>query len=793
MAPSCPEEVDVFTVPHSRMKELVCKYLDMLTATNFANVGHLTKLLENLIKTFQEFIAHEQIENQFIMKKLKNKLRSLSIQNTAVCNCHKDNRLTDMLKFLQDGYKCTKKSELDRHNYGLQLRQALEDFTEDFLPHMEEEEEVFQPLLMQHFSFEELKQIKATVIQQHFKAEPEEVPEKCVADVKSCKPEKDVQEPVTKVTDLGIENLPDEILLKVFCHLNPLQLSRCAQVSRRWNNLAMDGSLWTQLYPVSWAKGDWNAKHGVDEEDRINVEKEMSSKAFDEDADIDETDDWDEEAREIKFQSSMLILMCKHLLPRVGRTIKHCDLAYSRGLTNGTLYKILSLCPNLEFLDLTQTRVSDLGFKGFKKASCGKMLRHLDLSGCLYITDLTLQRLSTALGQISCHMTKGEGQLVDHVTPVEDRVTESVNEDNGCEKCNENRKNEDKRGCMKVKTGKNIDIGKNGQEICQGTFSVSQSKEERFVEGTKECCDRGTSCAGDQGNQRARRNPECRCCHGNHKKEEKLSEQQHDKGELSQPNPTDEIQLNNGNKESQDRSWIKQGHSDKGESLRTSDNDISTESEGIMKSCTKTHQALPLIQEVKQISTKVDHQRDRDSCKQVVVETYTQQSNQLNIYSAEEIINQNTPGQTFLPGYIFQAWNMEKVTDTVTPNISQHPNESSVTSSVQACKTVPGNEGPEVLSRSLEFLSLSGCYQVTDTGLNYLTDNGGLPLLKHLDLSGCWNLGGDAVSNLVSTAVHLDPERLFYCDNILDGPYADTASGCQNLQCASRVCCRCGE
>ena len=47
-----------------------------------------------------------------------------------------------MLKFLQDGYKCTKKSDLDRNNYGLQLRQELEDFTETFLPHMEEEEEV---------------------------------------------------------------------------------------------------------------------------------------------------------------------------------------------------------------------------------------------------------------------------------------------------------------------------------------------------------------------------------------------------------------------------------------------------------------------------------------------------------------------------------------------------------------------------------------------------------------------------------------------------------------------------
>jgi len=113
-----------------------------LTATNFSDVSKFTTLLELLIKTFNEFVAHEQIENQFIMKKLKTKLRSLSIQNTAVCNCHKDNSLNDMLSLLQAGYKCRRKSEADRRNYGLQLRQKLAEFTETFLPHMAEEEEV---------------------------------------------------------------------------------------------------------------------------------------------------------------------------------------------------------------------------------------------------------------------------------------------------------------------------------------------------------------------------------------------------------------------------------------------------------------------------------------------------------------------------------------------------------------------------------------------------------------------------------------------------------------------------
>ena len=56
--------------------------------TNFKDDTDLKLLLESLLRTFMEFKYHEQIENQLIMKKLKNKLKQLSIQNAAVCNCH---------------------------------------------------------------------------------------------------------------------------------------------------------------------------------------------------------------------------------------------------------------------------------------------------------------------------------------------------------------------------------------------------------------------------------------------------------------------------------------------------------------------------------------------------------------------------------------------------------------------------------------------------------------------------------------------------------------------------------
>lgn len=70
---------------------------------------------------------------------------------------------------------------------------------------------------------------------------------------------------------------------------------------------------------------------------------------------------------------------------------------------------------------------------------------------------------------------------------------------------------------------------------------------------------------------------------------------------------------------------------------------------------------------------------------------------------------------------------------------------------------------------------------------------GGLPKLRHLDLSGCLQVTAQGLMELVFVCPNLDHTEFFYCDNIDEGPYPDTASGCQNLQCKNRVCCRSGE
>ena len=109
-------------------------------------------------------------------------------------------------------------------------------------------------------------------------------------------------------------------------------------------------------------------------------------------------------------------------------------------------------------------------------------------------------------------------------------------------------------------------------------------------------------------------------------------------------------------------------------------------------------------------------------------------------------------------------------------------------------------------SRPLEFLSLSGCYRITDDELWHLVNAGGdgdgeekveagLPRLKHLDLSGCMNVSVEGLLPVLETCPLINFSHLFYCDNVFLGEgIDDLASGCRNLARGSnRVCCRSGQ
>jgi len=89
------------------------------------------------------------------------------------------------------------------------------------------------------------------------------------------------------------------------------------------------------------------------------------------------------------------------------------------------------------------------------------------------------------------------------------------------------------------------------------------------------------------------------------------------------------------------------------------------------------------------------------------------------------------------------------------------------------------------------------CYQCivyyVMTCCRALSQKAYFPKLRHLDMSGCVRLTGDALKLLMSVCPVLEPSCLYYCDNIVDGPFPRDAGGCRNLECSSRVCCRTGD
>lgn len=77
----------------------------------------------------------------------------MAIYNSAVCNCHKDDEFTPLLNLVELGYLYINKtkSTSERISFGVKLRKALNQFTQRFVPHMREEEEVyiFQQFLLE--------------------------------------------------------------------------------------------------------------------------------------------------------------------------------------------------------------------------------------------------------------------------------------------------------------------------------------------------------------------------------------------------------------------------------------------------------------------------------------------------------------------------------------------------------------------------------------------------------------------------------------------------------------------
>lgn len=677
MAPF-PDEVDVFTGPHWRMKQLVGRYCDKLSKTNFSNNNDFRALLQSLYETFKEFKMHEQIENECIIGLLQQRSRT-------VYNVHSDNKLSEMLVLFERGLKNIK-DEYEQLNYAQQLKERLEAFTSDFIPHMKEEEEVFQPMLMEYFTYDELKDIKKMVIAQHCsQKDPSELlrglslwneAEELQKVLKYSVDEKAEEEITAKPSTVSISHLPPEVMLNIFSYLNPQELCRCSQVNSKWAQLAKTGSLWKHLYPVLWARGYWYNGAATDLDTEPNEEwicrRKDESRAYqewDEDADIDESEETEDDGYSSSIcvaqqEKEFLYGIIHNVLPYVGRSVKTLVLAYSSAASSKMIRQMLEFCPNLEHLDLTQTDISDSAFDGWCFGHC-RNLQHVDLSGCEKITDLALERLSIALGILPSYK---KGML----------------------KCRQNSKNSKTWGSrdvsQRMRTSNVQCIGGQCVLLYGGDYTTSPVwilDSERLAD-IEDAADwkykHNGLCVLDLSSSRNCFNSGC--C-------------------FRKQIPGLRTSV------SWQQQYYSSGSSNCGHSFCSAGAKL------------RTIQALPESSALCKVEKRTPQSEVRDSC-----------------------------------------------------------SGSAETESTAA--------------RVLQFLSLSGCHQITDRGLRALTFGGGLPYLEHLNLSGCLNVTASGLQDLVSACPSLNDEHFYYCDNI-NGPHAETASGCQNLQCGFRACCRSGE
>ncbi|XP_060885495.1 F-box/LRR-repeat protein 5 [Labrus mixtus] len=697
MAPF-PDEVDVFTGPHWRMKQLVGLYCEKLSKTNFSNNNDFRSFLQSLCATFKEFKMHEQIENEYIIGLLEQRC-------CTVYNVHSDNKLSEMLSLFEKGLHSVK-SEYEQLNYAQQLKERLEAFTQDFLPHMKEEEEVFQPMLMQYFTYEELKDIKKQVIAQHCSQQHWD----CAAEVlkgfslwsqaeelqkafKYADHEKtDYELEKNRNSSTHISQLPTEIMLRLFHYLSPEDLCRCSQVCSSWSELAKTGSLWRHLYPVHWARGDYYSGPPEDLDQEPDEEwvksRQNEGRAYqewDEDADVDESDVSGQKQSSLAISTAqrekkLLNGIIQNLLPAVGPSVKSIVLAYSSTVSSKMVRQILSFCPNITYLDLTQTDVTDSAFDSWLSLGACLFLEHLDLSGCEKITDHTLKKLSVGLGDRTSSPCSG--------------------------------KNPDRR----AKLLKSSPIPITFMEE-KGLHPVVRKRQALIFK-------HGASRWG------------------------------------AASTPTRVWVLDSSDLADIEDAADWSRHS--GIALRAEESFVETQLVGGSCCCRR--------------SRRRGHRTSSNA-------SYLHQ-------------------QFAMSGEIFCGHSTCCASDMALRTFTGPQSESSTFRSSTAefrtkCSSVGGlqcgkrtDQSEE--KRSLRFLSLSGCYQVTDLGLRALSQRGGLPVLEHLNLSGCLFITEAGLQELVSACPSLNDEHFYYCDNI-NGPHADTASGCQNLQCGFRACCRSGE
>uniref|UniRef100_A0A672PKX9 F-box and leucine-rich repeat protein 5 n=1 Tax=Sinocyclocheilus grahami TaxID=75366 RepID=A0A672PKX9_SINGR len=615
MAPF-PDEVDVFTGPHWRMKQLVGLYSEKVSQGKSVD-GKIS-----IIKIF--FVTlHFSLENVYLL-------------------------------FIQ-----VFKSECEQLNYAQQLKERLEAFTQDFLPHMKEEEEVYQPMLMEYFTYEELKAIKRQVMLQHCS----NLSWSSAADLlkglnlwshaeelrkafKYSDHEKTEDERGSGLASVSV--LPQELLLRIFRFLGPEDLCRCGQVCSVWAQVAKTGSLWRHLYPVRWARGDYycgppgESDLEPDEDWVKSLQDEgRAYQEWDEDADVDESEAAAEESPDISAvqrEKRLLNGIVQNLLPAVGPSVRSLSLAYSSAVSS----KMVLFVPPL--LHLTSA-----AFYWAEFGAC-RTLERLDLSGCDKITDRTLKILSLGLGDLT--------------SPCLDRGAKLL-----------------KAPPSPIKFQDECSLPLMGRS-CQDLIF------KRRPGG------RGSGCGP---------------------------------AHVWVLDPAKLADIEDA------ADWSRRG----GVSAQESGRGCILEPQGGGGSC-------------------CCRKSQRRSFRTGISSSHWKYGSM-----GEALCGHSTCCTSDMA-----LWTMREAHCDLQATGGSVEFRTKCSFEGETCPEHHNRTDQSGAYRALGFLSLSGCYQITDLGLRCLSQRGGLPLLLHLNLSGCLLITGAGLQELVSVCPSLNIEHFYYCDNI---------------------------
>lgn len=147
-------------------------------------------------------------------------------------------------------------------------------------------------------------------------------------------------------SDDGLINkkLPKELLLRIFSFLDIVTLCRCAQISKAWNILALDGSNWQRV-------------------DLFN------------------------------FQTDVEGRVVENISKRCGGFLRKLSLRGCIGVGDSSLKTFAQNCRNIEHLNLNGcTKITDSTCYSLSRF-CSK-LKHLDLTSCVSVTNSSLKGIS---------------------------------------------------------------------------------------------------------------------------------------------------------------------------------------------------------------------------------------------------------------------------------------------------------------------------------------------------------------------------------------------------------------